>query len=73
LQFLQVDLEPVEALLPKPTIIFEPVVDALESLNLQPARPPLRLAPARDKSGPLQYLEMFLDGREAHLARLGQL
>src|SRR5690242_8007820 len=48
-QGAEVILQPIEPLLPKPSILFEPVVDALQRVELDPARPPLRLAAAGDQ------------------------
>ena len=73
LEFAQVVVQTIEALLPEPAIAIEPVVDVLEGGGLDPAGPPLRRAAARDQAGPLQHLEMLGDGREAHLERRGEL
>src|SRR5947209_7676623 len=72
LQLLQVDLEAVEALVPQIAIMLEPVVDALEGDRLDAARPPLRLAPARDQAGAFQHLEMLRYRRQAHRKGLGE-
>src|SRR3954471_19292134 len=42
LQRAEVVLQTVEPLLPKPAILLEPIVDALQGVQLDPARPPLR-------------------------------
>jgi hypothetical protein len=73
LQLLQVNVQAIEALLPKAAIIFEPGVDALERLELDPAGAPLRLAAAHNEARALQHLEMLGDGGKAHVERPGQL
>ena len=73
LQFLQVGLEPVEALLPDVAVALGPLGDFLERRRLDPARPPLRLAPARDQAGALEHPQVLRDGRHAHVERLGEL
>src|SRR5262245_26220309 len=67
LQLTQVIVEAVEPFLPEPSIGAEPVVDGLESSRLDAARPPLRLAAARDQTRPLQHLEVLGNGGKAHL------
>src|SRR6185437_11077350 len=42
LQFLQVALEPVEALFPEDAVMLQPIRGTLERACLQPAWPPLR-------------------------------
>ena len=53
--------------------MLHPVGHLFQWSGREPARPPLRLAAARDQASPLQHLEMFGDGRHAHLEWLGQL
>src|SRR5207247_9598615 len=65
LQGFEIIVEAVEAFLPEFPVALEPVVDALERRGLQPARPPLRFAPARDQPGPFQHLEVLRDRRPA--------
>src|SRR5437879_10344330 len=62
LQFLQVDIELVEALLPVAPVVLDPCGDVLERSRLEPAGPPLRLASAFDQAGALEHLEMPGDG-----------
>jgi len=60
LEFDEVMVEAIEALVPEPAIAFEPVVHLLEGAGLDPARPPLRLPAARDetaRSSTLRCLE----------------
>src|SRR5579872_5954496 len=66
LQLLQIRVEPVETLFPKPAKAPKPDVDIFERRALDPAWPPLRLAPARDQSGALQHLQMLGHRRQAH-------
>src|SRR5271165_4208047 len=51
LQFLQIVSQPVKALLPESPVMFHPSGNVLQRTGLQPARPPLRLAPARNQPG----------------------
>src|SRR5215472_9310026 len=66
LQLLQIGIQAVEALGEKAPVMIEPIVDVPECPRLDPARPPLRLAAARDQTGALQHLEVLRDGRKAH-------
>src|SRR3977135_1748326 len=50
LQFLEVAFKLVETLLPVAPVVLDPVGDALERIGLQPAGPPLRVAPARQQA-----------------------
>src|SRR5882672_12310686 len=72
LQFLEVAFQLVESLLPVAAVVLDPVGDALERIGLEPARPPLRLAPALDQARVLEHLEVLGDGGKAHVKRLGQ-
>src|SRR5215510_11014334 len=49
LQLGQIRLQAIQALLPEPPIVLQPLGGVLERHRLEPARPPLRLAPARDQ------------------------
>src|SRR5438105_3143242 len=59
LDFLQVLVQPVEALFPEPAVVLDPLGGVLQRRRLQPARPPLRFAAARDQPGALQHLQML--------------
>src|SRR6478735_43723 len=72
LQRAEIILQPIEPLLPEPAIFLEPVVDALQRIQLDPARPPLRLAAAGDQARVLQHLEMPGDRRSADVEWLRQ-
>src|SRR5215831_171840 len=72
LQLLQIGIQAIETLVEKTPVMIEPVVDVLERARFNPARPPLRLASARDQAGALQYFEVFGDRRKAHRERLGE-
>ncbi len=72
LQYAQITVETLEALLPEAAIALRPVGDLLERTRLEPAGPPLRLATACDKAGALQHLEVLGDGGKAHLEGRGQ-
>src|SRR5882724_6704785 len=72
LQRAEVVLQAIQPLLPKPAIFLEPIVHALQRVQLEPAGPPLRLTAARDQAGVLQHLEMPGDRRPADVERFGQ-
>src|SRR6266850_1246158 len=67
LQFLEVAVQPVEALLPVAPVILDPVGDVLERIRLEPAGPPLRLAAARDQARAGQDLQVPGDGGKADI------
>src|SRR6478735_83875 len=58
-EFTEVDVEPIETRVPEVAIALRPVRDLLQRFPLDPARPPLRLAPARDEPGALEHPEVF--------------
>jgi hypothetical protein len=66
LQRLQIDVEAIQAFVEKAAVKAEPLVDILQRPRLDPARPPLRRAAARDQAGALQHLEMLGHRRQAH-------
>src|SRR3954470_16975609 len=66
-------VEAVEARVPELAIALDPVVHLPPPARLDPARPPLRLAAARDETGALQHLEMLGDSGKAHGEWLGEL
>src|SRR5262245_12312597 len=73
LQRLQMGIEAVEALLPEPAELVEPVRDPFQPRGFQTAWPELGRAPARDDAGLLQHLEVLGDGGLAEIERLAQL
>src|ERR1700677_300715 len=73
LQFLQIDLKPVEALFPELPVILEIIDRLFHRFRLQPARPPLRLPPTRNQPATLQHLQVLRDRRQAHLERRRKL
>src|SRR5271170_3690985 len=73
LQFVEILIQPIEALFPMPAVMFEPLGGILERTRIEPAGPPLRLAPARDQAGALQHLQVLGDPRKRHVKRLRQL
>src|SRR3989442_1451601 len=58
LQFLEVAVQLVEALLPVAPVVLDPVGDVLERSRLEPAGPPLRLAAALDQARASQNLQV---------------
>src|SRR5258707_731863 len=73
LQFLEVAVELVEALLPVAPVVLDPVGDVLERIGLEPAGPPLRLAAALDEARAFQHFQAVRDCRPAYLVRLCQI
>src|SRR5258708_2292194 len=73
LQFAQVIVQAIEALFPETPVVLQPVGGILERTGFEPARPPLRLATARNKTGALEHFEVLGDRGKAHRERLGQL
>src|ERR1043165_8191909 len=57
LKLAQVVVEAIEDLLPEFAVFVQPVRPLFQPRPLQPARTPLRLAPAGDEPRPLQHLE----------------
>src|SRR5262245_29935644 len=72
-EFIEVGCHLVEALLPEAPIDRQPVIDRLEAVWLELARPPLCFAAARNETGALEHLEMARDRRQADLEGFGQL
>src|SRR5437660_12210294 len=70
LEFLQVLVQPVVALLPEAPIPLGPVRDLFERPRLEPGGPPLPLPAPGDQPGQLEHLQMLRDGGHAHLERL---
>jgi len=68
-KYAEVIVQALEAFLPVPAVMFEPVIGGLEGGCLEAAGTPLGLAPAGDEPGSLQDLEMLGDGGKGHLER----
>src|SRR6187200_3064935 len=71
-QFLQIVVEPVEACFPDMPVAFGALGHLLEGTSLQPARPPLRLASARNQARAFEHAEVLRDGGHAHVEGLGE-
>src|SRR5262245_28962476 len=71
-EFFEVSCHFVKALLPEASIDRQPVVDCLEAVWLELARPPLCLAAARHEASTLEHLEMPRDRRQGDLEGCGQ-
>src|SRR5258708_27188513 len=67
LHLFQEVVEAIEILVPEFPEVSEPAVDLPERHRRDPARPPLRLAPARDQAGMLQHLQVLRNRRKAHV------
>ena len=66
-------IQTIEAFRPEPTVVFHPVGDVLERARPEPARPPLRIAAARDQAGALEHSQVLGYGGKTHGEGLGQL
>jgi len=53
--------------------VLDPVGRDVEAVGLEPARPELPVAAARDEAGALEHLQVLGDRRQAHVERLGQV
>src|SRR6266700_4456458 len=73
LHFAQIVIQSVETLGPEPSIMRDPVSNVPQRTRREPTGPPLRVAPSRDQSRSFQHLQVFGDGRQAHLEGFGQL
>src|ERR1700693_1470838 len=73
LYFFQVLAQPIETLRPDLPVALDPLGHLFEPLRLEPARPPLGLAPLRDQPGALQHLQVLRNAREAQCERFRQL
>src|SRR5271167_3018956 len=73
LQFAEIRVEAIKAVVPEAAVVIEPLGSVLEPLRLDPAGPPLRPTAARDQAGPLQHLQVLGDGGKAHRKGLGEL
>src|SRR6185312_12276689 len=51
LKFLQIAVQAIQALLPEPAVVLQPLGSVLQRFPLQPAGPPLRAASAADQAG----------------------
>src|SRR5688572_21958691 len=65
LGFPEVALQRVEAAFPEALVREQPVCRILQGPRLEPARAPLRLAPASDEARTLQHLQVLRDRRQA--------
>src|SRR6266702_3003424 len=64
-QFLKVGTQLVETLLPVAPVVLDPVGDVPEWSRLEPAGPPLRLAPSRDQARAGKNFQVPGDGGKA--------
>src|SRR5581483_6481298 len=72
LQFAQIFVETIEALLPESSIFVDPFGDVFERAGLEVAGTPLGLAATGDQARALQDLEMLGNRRHADVERLRQ-
>jgi len=66
-------VDAVEPCLPQLAILLEPGVGVAQRRRHEPARPALRVAPARDQPGALEHLEVLRDRGLAHRERFREL
>ena len=72
-EFLEVLVEPVEALLPIPAILVEPIGCGFELARVELAGTPLGVAAAGDEARPFEDFEVTGDGGKADVKGLGEL
>src|SRR4051794_38864040 len=66
-------VETVEARLPEPTVVVEPVNGVLERHRAEPGRPQLRAAPTLDQAGALKHAQVLAHGLAADGKRRREL
>src|SRR6266853_2478766 len=69
LHVAQIIVEAIEALHPKLPVVRHPISDVFQGRGGDPARPPLRLASARNQAGMFQHLQV--PGHSGHAHREG--
>src|SRR5262245_6170804 len=69
----EMSIEAIEAFLPQMAVGSDPLRDQSELTRLQPARPRLGRAAARDQPRPLQHLQMLGDRRLGEVEGRGQV
>src|SRR5258708_12728620 len=69
LHFVQILIQPIEALRPEPLVACDPIRNILERPGRNPAGPPLRLAPACYQTSMFQHFEVAGDGGPGHSKR----
>src|SRR5580765_9096775 len=72
-QLSQVLVEPVHAVLPRATILLDPLGDLSQGSAFEMTRPPLRNAAATNQARAFQHLEVFGHGRRGDRKRLCEL
>src|SRR5207244_2469371 len=73
LYFLQIPIQPIEALLPDVAVAFGPVGHFFQRACVDPAVPPLSLPSLRNQAGALKHPEMFRYGRHGHIEGPGEV
>src|ERR1700675_3338515 len=73
LQFAEVVVEAIEARLPMPPVIPDPVGDVAQRSRSHAPRPPLRLASPLDQTRSLQHPQVLRDRGLGHVERRRQL
>src|SRR5512134_584570 len=66
-------VEALEAAFPVIAVALEPAAGLAHRNRFEPARPPLRVAPARDQAGALEHLEVLRDRGLTHRERFREL
>ncbi len=69
----QVRIQLVEAVVPHPAVLIDPVQGAVECLRLEVAGPELRILAARDEPAALEHLEVFGHRGQRHVEGGSQL
>src|SRR5687768_13866666 len=73
LELVEQRVEPLVVAFPDLPVVLEPLRRVRERLALDPRRPALRLAAARDEPGALEHLQVLRHRRLRHREPLGQL
>src|SRR5262245_35048056 len=73
LEFLHIDIEPLEAFRPEALIVAQPLRRPFQRRRVEAHRPELRRPAARHEPGALEHLEMLGDGGLAEIRRFHEL
>src|SRR5688500_14084909 len=73
LELAKVVIQAIEALVPDPAVLLEPVGDVAKRRRVESGRTPLGIAAAADEAGAREHLEVPGHGWQAHRERAGQL
>src|SRR5260370_10089669 len=66
LHFVQILIQPIEALRPELPVVPNPIGNVLEWRGRDPAGPPLPLTAARNQTGAFHHFKVAGEGRDSH-------